>query len=79
MKRRKSVPGKKPSRLPEAREDLNATCPALYGVADEREPEALPRGAESVEDPLQDWPESAGEADHWLKYRGVRRDEEREG
>jgi len=79
MKRRKSVPSKKPPRLPEAQEDLNATSRALYGVADEREPEALARDAESVEDPLQDWPESASEADPWLKSRSVRRNEEREG
>jgi len=79
MKRRKSVPRKKPSRLPEAQENLNVVSRALYGVTDGREPEALARDAESVEDPLQDWPDSAGEADHWLKSRGVRRNEEREG
>jgi len=79
MKRRKSEPSKKPPRLLEAQEDLNATSRALYGVADEREPEALARDAESVEDPLQDWPEGDGDADPWLKSRSVRRNEEREG
>jgi len=79
MKRRKSERSKKPPRLLEAQEDLNATSRALYGVADEREPEALARDAESVEDPLQDWPEGDGDADPWLQSRSVRRNEEREG
>jgi hypothetical protein len=77
MKRRKSAPGKKRLRAPEAREDLSATTRALYGVEDE--PGVRQTEPESVEDPLRDWPESAGEADHWARSRRVRRDEEREG
>lgn len=77
MNRRKSAPRKKRFRVPEAREDLNATSRALYGAEDE--PGAPRTEPESVEDPLKDWPESAGEADHWAGSRRVRRDEEREG
>ena len=79
MKRRKSAPKNKRFRLPQAQEDLSAMSRALYGAEDEGEPGAPPAEPESVEDPLQDWPESAGEADHWLTSRPARRDEEREG
>jgi hypothetical protein len=65
--------------LPEAPESLGATSRALYGIADPDEPDALQPEAESVEDALEDWPESAGEADRWLTRRRARRDEEREG
>jgi len=78
MKSPKTVPRKKRSRLPEAQENLSATSQAPYGIADD-EPDALPPEADSVEDPLEDWPESAGEAERWLKSRRLRRDEEREG
>jgi hypothetical protein len=65
--------------LPEAPESLSATSRALYGIADPDEPDALQLAAESIEDPLEDWPEAAGEADRWLGSRRARRDEEREG
>ena len=79
MKRRKATLSKMRSRLPEAQNDLSATSRALLGISDADELDALQSEAESVEDPLADWPENAGEADHWLKSRRVRRNEEREG
>jgi hypothetical protein len=79
MKRRKTAPRKKRPRLPEVQESLSETSRALYGIADPDEPDALQPEAESIEDPLEDWPEAAGEADSWLRSRRARRDEEREG
>ena len=61
--RRKSAP---PSTG--AQEDLNARSRALYGVAQAHEPEATAQDNESIEDPLQDWPDE-GDADRWLKER----------
>ncbi|HET7159743.1 MAG TPA: hypothetical protein VFI62_12155 [Burkholderiales bacterium] len=63
MKRRKVSRKNKASPPPSAPEDLNATSP-IYGLTAMREPE-------SIEDPLEDWPESTGEADEWLTERGV--------
>ena len=77
VKRRKPPPKKKGVPEPAAREDLNATSRAVYGIDDGREVPA--QGNESIEDPLADWPESAAEADRWLSGRGARRDEQREG
>lgn len=79
MKRRKSSSRTKRSPAPQPQQDLSAISTALLGMTDTDEPDAVRRQAESVEDPLADWPESAGEADHWQKSRPVRRDEEREG
>jgi len=76
MKRRKSAPKKKPMGLPQPHDDLGATSHALYEGDDAGGPPPEP---ESVEDPLDDWPESAGEADPWVTSRRVRRDQEREG
>ena len=73
MKSPKTVPGKKRSHLPEAQENLRATSQALYGIADADELDAMRPEADSIEDPLEDWPESAGEADHWLKSRRLPR------
>ena len=58
MGRRKSVRRKRAPPSPGAREDLNATSRALYGLAQAREPEATAQDNESIEDPLQDWPEN---------------------
>ena len=73
MRRRKSVRRKRAPPSPDAREDLNATSRALYGLAQAREPEATAQDNESIEDPLQDWPEN--DADRWLKERCGRGDE----
>ena len=61
MKRRKPPRRKEATPPAVVHEDLNETCGAVYGVADPRERDALAREAESIEDPLQDWPESAAE------------------
>jgi hypothetical protein len=61
MKRRSTVPIRKRFRLPEAPESLSATSRALYGISDPGEPDALQPEAESVEDALEDCPESTGD------------------
>lgn len=78
MKRRKPVCRKRAPPPPSAQEDLNATGRALYDIAEAREPGAAAQDNESVEDPLQDWPESSGDADEWVKERRAR-NEQREG
>jgi len=78
VKRRKPVRGKRASPSPSAQEDLNATSRAFDEVGEVREPKAAAQDNESIEDPLQDWPESAGDADQWLKERRAR-DEQRDG
>ena len=72
--KRKPVRTKRAPPLPEAQEDLNAVSAALYDDAPAGDVEASARAGESVEDPLQDWPESDGEADGWLKERRCRGD-----
>lgn len=74
MRRRKPLRKETAPPPPGAPEDLNATSRALYGVSQAEEPEAEAQGNESIEDPLQDWPESEGEADEWLKERRGRGD-----
>ena len=76
-KRRKPQRNKKTFEALPAKQDLDAASRALL---EEREgPDAAaPRDA-SIEDPLQDWPESAGEEDQWLKERRGGSDQEREG
>ena len=54
---------------PGVQEDLNVTSRALYGVAQPHEPETAAQDNESIEDPLQDWPDDEGAADQWLKER----------
>lgn len=51
--------------VPAGAQDLDAVSRAVFGVEDERRPKA----GESVEDPLQDWPESSGEPDRWVTER----------
>lgn len=58
-----------PALVPE--QEGNAASRALLGVDDGRgAADAEPEGNGSVEDPLQDWPESEGEPDQWLDERG---------
>ncbi|MGZ5094813.1 MAG: hypothetical protein ACXWIE_21355 [Burkholderiales bacterium] len=78
MKRRKPLRRKSTPPGPGAQEDLNATSGALYEVAGARESGAAAQDNEPVEDPLEDWPETSGEEDQWVKERRAR-DEEREG
>lgn len=79
MKRRKTERKKRrapPS--PPGEEDLNAMSRAVFGLVEERQPQAQAPGNDSIEDPLQDWPESPGEADQGLTERRDRTDEQRE-
>ena len=64
VKRRKVSRKNRASPPPSVPEDLNATSRTIYGLTSTRE-------AESIEDPLEDWPESTGEADEWLIERGA--------
>lgn len=68
MKRRKRQRKKTAPPSPAAQEDLKVTSGALFGLEDERWPETQGPN-ESIEDPLQDWPESSGEPDQWLDER----------
>ena len=63
LKRRTKLPP-----LARADEDLQATSRAIYELEDRRRPDTQ-RSNESIEDPLQDWPESSGEPDRWLDER----------
>jgi hypothetical protein len=68
MKRRKTQRKKRTPPSPPWQEDLKVTSVAVFSLEDERWPET--RGPnESIEDPLQDWPESSGEPDQWLNER----------
>lgn len=69
---------KKPAHFRGAEEDLGAPSRALYGFGEPTENELLlaETALESVEDPLDDWPESGTDADDWLRSHGVRSDEE---
>jgi hypothetical protein len=78
MKRRKPVQRKKRDTTPDATDDLISTSRALYEFEQPSGPHAPARRKESVEDPLQDWPESSGEADRWLNERRGGSNEERE-
>ena len=64
-----------PLRSP-AEQDLDATSRALFDLEQGREPQVTDEG--SVEDPLQDWPESTGEPDQWQNERRHNSDAERE-
>ena len=75
MRPRKPASRKSAPPSPGAQEDLNVTSRALYGVAQAHEPETAARDNESIEDPLQDWPDDEGAADQWLKERRGRGDE----
>jgi hypothetical protein len=68
MKRRKLQPKKRPPQLPPAEQDLKATSGAVFGLEEERPPDTQGPN-ESIEDPLQDWPEDSGEPDQWLDER----------
>jgi hypothetical protein len=61
--------------IPAAQEDLNATSAALYDPDPTDGEDTSVRGAESVEDPLDDWPETDTGADEWLKERHCRGDD----
>ncbi len=74
MRPRKPASRKSAPPSPDAQEDLNVTSRALYGVAQAHEPETAARDNESIEDPLQDWPDDEGAADQWLKERRGRGD-----
>ena len=60
-------------------EDLQAMSGAIFGFGEERQPEVQAPDRDSIEDPLQDWPESSGEPDQWLKERRGRGDEQGKG
>lgn len=78
VKRPKRYP-KKRAPPPPAEEDLNAMSSAVFDLGQERQPEAQAPADDSIEDPLQDWPESSGEPDQWLKERRARSDEQGKG
>jgi hypothetical protein len=54
-------------------QDLQPLNPGLFGV---EEAAADRPNDESMQDPLQDWPEAEGAADEWLRDRGGRKDED---
>jgi len=68
MKRGKPQQKKRAPPSPPVHEDLKVTSRAVYGLDEERRPQTQ-RPNESIEDPLQDWPESSGEPDRWLNER----------
>jgi hypothetical protein len=55
-----------------AQPDVAAESRALLDAGESRHPEADARGEGSVQDPLQDWPESSGERDAWIAERRER-------
>jgi len=79
MKRQKRFPKKRAPPPPPVEEDLNAMSGAIFGLGEERQPEAQVPVNDSIEDPLQDWPESSGEPDQWLKERRGRSDKQGQG
>jgi hypothetical protein len=52
--------------------DPGAESRALLDAGESRHPQADARGDGSIQDPLQDWPESTGEPDGWIAERQVR-------
>jgi hypothetical protein len=77
MKRRKIQRKKKAQPSPLGEDDLNATSDAVLDLTEKRQPETQAPADESIEDPLQDWPESSGEPDQWLDERRAGNDKER--
>lgn len=68
MKRHKTKRLKTAQPRRPARKEIESTSREGIVQEDERR-RGRPRPNESVEDPLQDWPESSGEPDQWLDER----------
>jgi len=51
-------------------QDANAASGALLALEEgRRAPDVQPAADDSVEDPLQDWPEAEGDPERWLEER----------